>query len=64
MGLSDHLKRLQRRDDRGARHRRGDHRDYMGSHDAPSTLLGVAVLGYDNQLVEVEAVAVLPTATT
>ncbi|NYE94225.1 enamine deaminase RidA (YjgF/YER057c/UK114 family) [Psychromicrobium silvestre] len=30
----------------------------MGSHDAPSTLLGVAVLGYPGQLVEVEAVAV------
>lgn len=27
-------------------------------HDPPSTLLGVAVLGYDDQLVEVEAVAV------
>lgn len=32
----------------------------MGEHDAPSTLLGVAVLGYDDQLVEVEAVAALP----
>jgi enamine deaminase RidA (YjgF/YER057c/UK114 family) len=31
----------------------------FGSHDAPSTLLGVAVLGYPDQLVEVEAVAVL-----
>ncbi|RKS08774.1 enamine deaminase RidA (YjgF/YER057c/UK114 family) [Nocardiopsis sp. Huas11] len=31
---------------------------YMGDHDAPSTLLGVTVLGYDDQLVEVEAVAV------
>lgn len=30
----------------------------MGDHDAPSTLLGVAVLGYPGQLVEVEAVAV------
>ena len=30
--------------------------------DAPSTLLGVAVLGYPDQLVEVEAVAVLPSA--
>jgi enamine deaminase RidA (YjgF/YER057c/UK114 family) len=27
-------------------------------HDPPSTLLGVAALGYDGQLVEVEAVAV------
>jgi enamine deaminase RidA (YjgF/YER057c/UK114 family) len=35
------------------------YREYMGSHDVPSTLLGVAVLGYDDQLVEVEAVAVL-----
>ena len=30
----------------------------FGEHDAPSTLLGVAVLGYPEQLVEVEAVAV------
>ncbi len=29
----------------------------FGDHDAPSTLLGVAVLGYENQLVEIEAVA-------
>ncbi len=29
----------------------------FGDHDAPSTLLGVAVLGYPGQLVEVEAVA-------
>jgi len=33
----------------------------FGDHDAPSTLLGVAVLGYPGQLVEVEAVAVAPT---
>jgi enamine deaminase RidA (YjgF/YER057c/UK114 family) len=32
----------------------------FGDHDAPSTLLGVAVLGYPDQLVEVEAVAVAP----
>ncbi|MGA8116319.1 MAG: RidA family protein [Actinocatenispora sp.] len=32
-------------------------RDTFGDHDAPSTLLGVAVLGYTGQLVEVEAVA-------
>ena len=32
----------------------------FGEHDAPSTLLGVAVLGYENQLVEIEAVAVTP----
>jgi enamine deaminase RidA (YjgF/YER057c/UK114 family) len=45
----------------------GDRRDLMvawevvraafGEHDAPSTLLGVAALGYDGQLVEIEAVA-------
>jgi enamine deaminase RidA (YjgF/YER057c/UK114 family) len=29
----------------------------FGDHDAPSTLLGVAALGYENQLVEIEAVA-------
>jgi enamine deaminase RidA (YjgF/YER057c/UK114 family) len=29
----------------------------FGEHDAPSTLLGVSVLGYSGQLVEVEAVA-------
>src|SRR6266702_3457548 len=29
----------------------------FGDHDAPSTLLGVAALGYADQLVEVEAVA-------
>jgi enamine deaminase RidA (YjgF/YER057c/UK114 family) len=32
---------------------------WFGDHDAPSTLLGVSVLGYRDQLVEVEAVAVL-----
>ena len=35
-------------------------REQFGDHDAPSTLLGVTVLGYDDQLVEVEAVAVRP----
>jgi enamine deaminase RidA (YjgF/YER057c/UK114 family) len=29
----------------------------FAAHDAPSTLLGVAVLGYSGQLVEIEAVA-------
>ena len=29
----------------------------FGEHDAPSTLLGVTTLGYQDQLVEVEAVA-------
>jgi enamine deaminase RidA (YjgF/YER057c/UK114 family) len=33
-------------------------RDAFGDHEAPSTLLGVAALGYPGQLVEVEAVAV------
>ena len=32
----------------------------FGDHDAPSTLLGVTVVGYDDQLVEVEAVAIRP----
>jgi enamine deaminase RidA (YjgF/YER057c/UK114 family) len=35
-------------------------REFFGDHDAPSTLLGVSVLGWDDQLVEVEAVAVCP----
>ena len=30
----------------------------FGDHDAPSTLLGVTVLGWPDQLVEIEAVAV------
>jgi enamine deaminase RidA (YjgF/YER057c/UK114 family) len=34
-------------------------RDRFGDHDPPSTLLGVTVLGYPGQLVEVEAVAAL-----
>ncbi|MET3452390.1 MULTISPECIES: Rid family hydrolase [Curtobacterium] len=29
----------------------------MGDHDVPSTLLGVTVLGYDDQLVELEGTA-------
>lgn len=32
-------------------------RDAFGEHDVPSTLYGVTVLGYDDQLVEIEAVA-------
>lgn len=32
-------------------------RDAFGEHDVPSTLMGVTVLGYDDQLVELEAVA-------
>ncbi|MGH3381429.1 MAG: RidA family protein [Actinoallomurus sp.] len=35
-------------------------RTAFGDHDAPSTLLGVAVLGYADQLVEIEAVAHRP----
>jgi enamine deaminase RidA (YjgF/YER057c/UK114 family) len=34
-------------------------RGHFGDHDPPGTLLGVAVLGYQHQLVEVEAVAAL-----
>ena len=30
----------------------------FGDHDPPSTLLGVAILGYPDQLVEMEAIAV------
>jgi enamine deaminase RidA (YjgF/YER057c/UK114 family) len=33
-------------------------REAFGEHEAPSTLVGVTVLGYADQLVEVEAVAV------
>jgi enamine deaminase RidA (YjgF/YER057c/UK114 family) len=33
---------------------------FFAGHDAPSTLPGVAVLGYPGQLVEIEAVAVTP----
>ncbi len=32
-------------------------REAFGDHDAPSTLIGVTVLGYTDQLVEIEAVA-------
>lgn len=32
-------------------------REEFGSHDIPGTLFGVTVLGYKNQLVEIEAVA-------
>ena len=32
-------------------------RDAFGDHDPPSTLLGVAALGYDHQLVKIEATA-------
>ncbi|MEV8514509.1 RidA family protein [Dactylosporangium sp. NPDC051484] len=33
------------------------YRDRLGAHRPPATLLGVAVLGYPGQLVEIEAVA-------
>jgi enamine deaminase RidA (YjgF/YER057c/UK114 family) len=36
-------------------------RRHFGDHDAPGTLLGVTVLGWPNQLVEVAAVAVART---
>jgi enamine deaminase RidA (YjgF/YER057c/UK114 family) len=32
-------------------------RDSVGAHDVPSTLMGVTVLGHEDQLVEIEAVA-------
>lgn len=32
-------------------------RESFGEHDVPSTLHGVTVLGYEEQLVEVEAIA-------
>ncbi|MET0589729.1 MAG: Rid family hydrolase [Naasia sp.] len=34
-------------------------RSAFGEHDVPSTLMGVTVLGYDDQLVEIEAIAAL-----
>jgi enamine deaminase RidA (YjgF/YER057c/UK114 family) len=36
-------------------------RGRFGAHEPPSTLLGVAALGYPDQLVEVEAVAAVAT---
>jgi len=35
-------------------------RERFADHDPPSTLLGVTMLGYPDQLVEVEAVASVP----
>ncbi|MFD7077193.1 RidA family protein [Nocardioides sp. NPDC059952] len=32
-------------------------KDAFGDHDVPSTLMGVTVLGYEDQLVEIEAIA-------
>lgn len=34
-------------------------RGAFGGHDVPSTLMGVTVLGYRDQLVEIEAIAVV-----
>ena len=34
-------------------------RDAFAGHEVPSTLFGVTVLGYENQLVEIEAVAAI-----
>jgi enamine deaminase RidA (YjgF/YER057c/UK114 family) len=34
-------------------------REAFGDHDVPSTLVGVTVLGYPGQLVEIEAIAVV-----
>lgn len=34
----------------------------FGDHEAPSTLLGVTVLGYQDQLVEIEAIAAVDDA--
>jgi enamine deaminase RidA (YjgF/YER057c/UK114 family) len=33
---------------------------HFGEHDVPSTLIGVALLGYSDQLIEIEAVAARP----
>jgi enamine deaminase RidA (YjgF/YER057c/UK114 family) len=38
-------------------------RSEFGEHDVPSTLTGVTVLGYENQLVELEAVAAIENHT-
>lgn len=35
----------------------------FAGHDVPSTLLGVTILGYPDQLVEIEAIAVAPART-
>jgi enamine deaminase RidA (YjgF/YER057c/UK114 family) len=34
----------------------------FADHDAPSTLVGVTILGYPDQLVEIEAIAIAPAA--
>jgi enamine deaminase RidA (YjgF/YER057c/UK114 family) len=35
----------------------------FGTHDVPSTLIGVSVLGYPGQLVEIEAIAAVAEST-
>lgn len=35
----------------------------FGDHDVPSTLSGVTILGYENQLVEIEAIAAIPASS-
>jgi enamine deaminase RidA (YjgF/YER057c/UK114 family) len=37
-------------------------KDAFAPHEPPSTLIGVSVLGYPDQLVEIEVVAVLPAS--
>ncbi|MGI3784900.1 MAG: RidA family protein [Janthinobacterium lividum] len=37
--------------------------DRFGAHDVPSTLFGVTILGYPDQLVEVEAIVAMPEVT-
>ena len=37
------------------------HDEYFSDHEVPSTLLGVTVLGYSGQLVEIEAIATAPS---
>jgi enamine deaminase RidA (YjgF/YER057c/UK114 family) len=40
------------------------HAEYFGQHDVPSTLLGVSMLGYEGQLVEIEAIAIADSEVT
>ena len=40
------------------------YRARFGDHDVPSTLIGVAALGYENQLVEIEATAAIEGGVT
>jgi enamine deaminase RidA (YjgF/YER057c/UK114 family) len=54
-GIRDVLKTTSSRDDLGIAW--NEVARSFGDHDPPSTLLGVAVLGYPDQLVEIEAIA-------